>query len=71
MEEVPYNMAKRYAEIMKTMWFTFFYAPAIPIGIVWSAVGILFYYWVDKVIIFILKILLNLNMVIFINFSTI
>ena len=56
MEEVPYNMAKRYAEIMKTMWFTFFYAPAIPIGIVWSAVGILFYYWVDKVIIVILKI---------------
>ena len=69
MEEVPYNMAKRYAEIMKTMWFTFFYAPAIPIGIVWSAVGILFYYWVDKVIIFSLIILLN--MAIFINFSTI
>lgn len=51
MEDVPYNMAKRYAEIMKTMWFTFFYAPAIPIGIVWSAVGIVLYYWVDKALI--------------------
>ena len=50
MEDVQYNMAKRYAEIMKTMWFTFFYAPALPIGIVWSTVGIFLYYWVDKVL---------------------
>ncbi len=50
MEDVKYNMAKRYAEIMKTMWFTFFYAPAIPIGILWSAIGILLYYCIDKVL---------------------
>lgn len=49
MEDVEYNIAKRYAEIMKTMWFTFFYAPAIPIGILWSIFGIVFYALVDKV----------------------
>ena len=65
MEDVEYNMAKRYAEIMKTMWFTFFYAPAIPIGILWSAVGILLYYWVDKVHLymhmFIIYLILSIN----------
>ena len=50
MEKVDYNIAKRYADILKTMWFTFFYAPAIPIGIVWSMVGLFVYYWIDKVI---------------------
>lgn len=43
-------MAKRYAEIMKTMWFTFFYAPAIPIGIVWSMLGVILYGVIDWVI---------------------
>lgn len=52
MEDVPYHMAKRYAEIMKTMWFTFFYAPAIPIGIVWSMLGIILYGIIDWVIYF-------------------
>jgi hypothetical protein len=33
---------------MKTMWFTFFYSPAIPLGIVWSILGIIIYYFVDK-----------------------
>lgn len=32
MENVEYTQGKRYADIMKTMWFTFFYAPAIPLG---------------------------------------
>lgn len=42
-------MAKRYGEIMKTMWFTFFYASAIPLGILWSCIGLTIYYFVDKV----------------------
>lgn len=43
-------MAKRYGEIMKTMWFTFFYASAIPLGILWSCIGLTIYYFVDKVL---------------------
>lgn len=33
---------------MKTMWFTFLYGNAIPIGIILSMVGLVCYYWVDK-----------------------
>jgi hypothetical protein len=32
MENPDYLSGKRYADIMKTMWFTFFYSLAIPIG---------------------------------------
>ena len=48
MEKPHYSMGKRYADIMKTMWFTFFYSPAIPMGTLWSIIGILLYYYVDK-----------------------
>ena len=48
MEHPEYSISKRYAEIMKTMWFTFFYSPAIPFGIVWSILGISIYYFIDK-----------------------
>lgn len=33
---------------MKTMWFTFLYGNAIPLGIILSLLGLVFYYWVDK-----------------------
>ena len=33
---------------MKTMWFTFFYAPAIPAGILLSLLSLIFYYYIDK-----------------------
>lgn len=33
---------------MKTMWFTFFYGDAIPIGIAINLVTLIVYYWVDK-----------------------
>lgn len=55
MEDAPYHMAKRYAETMKTMWFTFFYAPAIPIGILWSAVGVILYGIIDWVLFRLIK----------------
>jgi hypothetical protein len=33
---------------MKTMWFTFLYGTAIPLGIVFSMIGLSIYYYVDK-----------------------
>lgn len=41
-------MGKRYAEIIKTMWFTFLYVWLIPMGSVFSLVGLILYYYVDK-----------------------
>jgi len=41
-------MGKRYADIMKTMWFTFMYSPAIPIAPLYSLLGLIIYYWADK-----------------------
>lgn len=33
---------------MKTMWFTFFYGDIIPVGILFSILGLSLYYFVDK-----------------------
>lgn len=33
---------------MKTMWFTFFYAPAIPLGLVFSLINLVYYYYIDQ-----------------------
>jgi hypothetical protein len=33
---------------MKTMWFTFFYAPCIPLGNLFSIISLIFYYHIDK-----------------------
>ena len=33
---------------MKTMWFTFFYGSAIPLGALFSIMGLSIYYYVDK-----------------------
>ena len=41
-------MGKRYADIMKTMWFTFLYSPAIPFGALFSLLGLSVYYFADK-----------------------
>ena len=48
MEDYPYDMGKRYAEVIETMWFTFLYASLIPIGSFLSFIGLAIYYWVDK-----------------------
>jgi len=47
-EQVEYTQGKRYADIMKTMWFTFFYTSCIPLGTLLSIVSLSLYYWVDK-----------------------
>ena len=33
---------------MKTMWFTFFYGDAIPVGIPINILQLFIYYWIDK-----------------------
>ncbi len=33
---------------MKTMWFTFFYGDIIPVGILFSILGLTLYYFIDK-----------------------
>ncbi|CAD8169509.1 unnamed protein product [Paramecium pentaurelia] len=48
MEMPDYSSAKRYGDIMKTMWFTFFYGDIIPLGILFSIMGLTLYYFVDK-----------------------
>lgn len=48
MEDFSYDVGKRYAEILQSMWFTFLYVSLIPMGSVLTLVGIGFYYWVDK-----------------------
>ena len=48
MEHPDYAMGKRYADIMKTMWFTFFFCPAIPLGTLFSLIGLIIYYFTDK-----------------------
>lgn len=48
MEEYPYDMGKRYAEILETMWFTFLYSSLIPIGPFITLIGLSLYYWIDK-----------------------
>jgi hypothetical protein len=48
MELPDYTIGKRYADLMKTMWFTFFYSPVIPFSTLISIIGLILYYWVDK-----------------------
>ncbi len=48
MEKPEYVVGKHYADIMKTMWFTFFFCSIIPIGSLISLVGLIIYYWADK-----------------------
>lgn len=47
MEHTEYYQAKRYADIMKTVWFTFLFGGVMPLGIAVSIVGLSLYYWVD------------------------
>jgi hypothetical protein len=48
MEDPDYLIAKRYADLIKTMWFTFFFGTAIPAGLLMSLVGLILYYAIDK-----------------------
>jgi hypothetical protein len=48
MELPEYSMGKRYAEIIKTIWFTFLYSELLPFGVIYSVTGLILYYFVDK-----------------------
>ena len=48
MENVDYQQAKRYSDIMKTMWFSFLFGPLIPMGMLLSVLSLCIYYFVDK-----------------------
>lgn len=43
-------MADRYANILKIMFLTAFYASILPIGIIISCFGLIITYWVSKVL---------------------
>jgi hypothetical protein len=44
----PVDMGLRYGNIMKTLFFTAFISPFVPLGTVFSAIGLFICYWVDK-----------------------
>ena len=48
MEDIPYDIGKRYAEVIQIVWFTFLYQSLIPFGAFLSAFGLILYYWIDK-----------------------
>ncbi len=48
MEDFNYDIGKRYAEVLESIWFTFLYVSLIPMGSFLTLIGIGLYYWVDK-----------------------
>lgn len=48
MQYPRWDIGKRYGEVLQIMWFTFLYMTIIPVGAVFSCLGLLAYYWVDK-----------------------
>jgi hypothetical protein len=47
-EDPEFDIAERYAVLIKTVWLTAFYATLIPIGLVISLSGLIVTYWVEK-----------------------
>ncbi|EAR82133.2 kinase domain protein (macronuclear) [Tetrahymena thermophila SB210] len=47
-EEPEHNLAFEYSGLQKTMLFTAFYAPLIPVGILFSMLGIMLLYFIQK-----------------------
>lgn len=48
MEPIPYQLGKRYAEMVKLVWLVFLYSSLIPIGPILAFLGMVCYYWIDK-----------------------
>ena len=48
-EGTPFDLSLRYSNIIKTMLLAAFYAPVLPIGLVFSISNIFLTYWIDKV----------------------
>lgn len=43
-------MSDRYADIIKSMWFVFMYASLIPLVTILFMIGLILFYWIDKVL---------------------
>lgn len=48
MEYPVYGVARRYSDTLKTVWMTFFFEPFMPFGIIYSLIGLISLYWIDK-----------------------
>lgn len=51
-EKPNYSMSDRYSDIIKSMWFVFMYAPLIPLVTILFMIGLILFYWIDKVLSF-------------------
>ncbi len=49
MENPKYSMGKKYAELIESIWFTYLYYSVVPIGCLLILLGLIFFYWVDKI----------------------
>jgi len=45
-------MSLKYSHVIKTVLFTAFYAPAMPFAIIFSILGLVATYWIDKVLLY-------------------
>lgn len=48
MEYPVYGIARRYSDTLKTVWMTFFFESFMPYGIIYSLIGLMCLYWIDK-----------------------
>lgn len=48
MEDCPYDIGKRCAEIVKIVWFTCLYSTLIPFGAFLATLSLIIFYWIDK-----------------------
>ena len=47
-EPLEFDIALRYAIILNTLFSTAFYAPILPVTLVWGLIAVLLHYWSDK-----------------------
>jgi hypothetical protein len=57
MEKPEFIIGKHYSDILKTMWFTFFFCPIIPVCSIITLIGLIIYYWMSKYSIIKMKII--------------
>ncbi|KRX04521.1 hypothetical protein PPERSA_04336 [Pseudocohnilembus persalinus] len=47
-EEPEFDIVKRYSDCLQSMYLCAFYSPILPVGMIWSILGIFLHYWIDK-----------------------
>lgn len=48
MEYPVYGIARRYSDSLKTVWMTFFFECFMPFNAIYSIIGLIALYWIDK-----------------------